>query len=89
MNTQKVKQSASDWMPVSEVARHFNVHPTTVYHEINAGHLPAIRIGRTVRVSRKAVEDYKVQTQIVAAIPTEAPPVESVLDPNKKRRAGR
>jgi excisionase family DNA binding protein len=43
---------------VPEVARRLDVSAATVYRYIERGELPAIRLGRSVRVSRRVFEEW-------------------------------
>ena len=49
-----------------EVAAVLKVHPSKIYRLIQAGKLPAIHIGRNVRVSRPALEAYLAKAQPAA-----------------------
>lgn len=44
------------FMTVAEVAALLQVHPVTVRRQIQRGRLPAVRIGRRIRVPKAAVE---------------------------------
>lgn len=44
-------------LTVAETARILKVSPRAVYRAVGAGTLPAIRIGKTIRVSRKALDE--------------------------------
>ncbi|HWB66670.1 MAG TPA: helix-turn-helix domain-containing protein [Mycobacteriales bacterium] len=46
------------FLTVAEVAALMRVSKMTVYRLVNAGTLPAVRVGRSVRVPEKAVHDY-------------------------------
>src|SRR5262245_45874917 len=46
-----------DLLTVQETARLLKVTPTTVRRYITAGQLPAVKVGRRVRVRKEAVED--------------------------------
>jgi excisionase family DNA binding protein len=43
---------------VAEVAARMQVSKMTVYRLVHAGDLPAVRVGRSFRVSRSATEEY-------------------------------
>ena len=43
---------------VSEVAATMRVSPMTVYRLVRSGELSAVRVGRSVRIPARAVEDY-------------------------------
>ncbi|TCK22361.1 helix-turn-helix domain-containing protein [Pseudonocardia endophytica] len=43
---------------VSEVADTMRVSPMTVYRLVKSGELAAVRVGRSVRIPARAVEDY-------------------------------
>jgi excisionase family DNA binding protein len=45
-------------MTVVEIAVMMRVSRATVYRLLHAGHLPSIRVGRSLRVPREAVETY-------------------------------
>lgn len=46
------------FLTVSEVASLMRVSKMTVYRLVHSGELPAIRVGRSFRVSEQAVHDY-------------------------------
>jgi excisionase family DNA binding protein len=46
------------FLTVAEVATLMRVSKMTVYRLVNAGTLPAVRVGRSVRVPEQAVHDY-------------------------------
>jgi excisionase family DNA binding protein len=46
------------FLTVAEVAALMRVSKMTVYRLVNAGTLPAVRVGRSVRVPEQAVHDY-------------------------------
>lgn len=46
------------FMTVAEVAAAMRVSKMTVYRLLHAGAMPSVRVGRSYRVPRKAVEDY-------------------------------
>ncbi|HZE41957.1 MAG TPA: helix-turn-helix domain-containing protein [Stackebrandtia sp.] len=46
------------FLTVAEVAALMRVSKMTVYRLVHSGHLPAIRVGRSFRVTEKAVQDY-------------------------------
>lgn len=48
----------SELLTVAEVARECKVHPVTVRRLIARGSLPAVRIGRSVRVRREDLDGY-------------------------------
>ena len=45
-------------MTVSEVAQYLRVNPQTVYRKAKAGELPAVRIGRAIRVRRSELDEW-------------------------------
>ena len=51
-------QAASVFVTVGEVARQLRVSNMTVYRLINAGELPAVRIGRSYRLRVDDVDAY-------------------------------
>ena len=48
----------SAWAGVAEVATAMRVSKLTVYRLVHSGELPAVRVGRSFRVSEDAVHDY-------------------------------
>ena len=46
------------FLTVTEVAAIMRVSRMTVYRLVNTGTLASLRVGRTVRVPEKAVDDY-------------------------------
>ena len=46
------------FLTVAEVADIMRVSKMTVYRLVHAGDLPAVRVGRSLRVNDKAVQDY-------------------------------
>jgi excisionase family DNA binding protein len=51
-------QSGGDFLTVAEVARRLRVSNMTVYRLINAGELPAARIGKSYRLRETDVDVY-------------------------------
>ena len=51
----------SRFMTVGEVAAALRVSSMTVYRLINAGDLPAVRIGRSFRLRREDLDRYLAQ----------------------------
>jgi excisionase family DNA binding protein len=60
MAGQETGGSFSDltFLTVAEVASAMRVSKMTVYRLVHAGDLPAVRVGRSFRVPRDAVDDY-------------------------------
>src|SRR5579875_2155017 len=50
--------TASRYLTVSEVAALLRVSNMTVYRLVSSGALPAVRVGRSVRLRAEAVDDY-------------------------------
>ncbi|MGI5485073.1 helix-turn-helix domain-containing protein [Streptomyces lavendofoliae] len=46
------------FLSVAEAADLLRVSKMTVYRIVQAGHLPAIRVGRTFRIAEQAVYEY-------------------------------
>lgn len=46
------------FLTVIEIAALLRVSRATVYRLLHAGRLPGMRVGKSMRVSRRAVEDY-------------------------------
>ena len=50
--------SQVQFLTVAEVAARMRVSKMTVYRLVHGGELPAARVGRSFRVSRRAVENH-------------------------------
>jgi excisionase family DNA binding protein len=50
--------AGTTFLTVAEVAARMRVSKMTVYRLVHNGELEAIRVGRSFRVTEKAVEDY-------------------------------
>ncbi len=46
------------WLTVAEVAAAMRVSKMTVYRLVHSGDLPALRVGKSFRVSHDAVNEY-------------------------------
>ena len=51
-------QAKSNFVTVSEVAHQLRVSNMTVYRLINAGELPAVRVGKSYRIQEGDVDRY-------------------------------
>jgi excisionase family DNA binding protein len=51
-------QSRPSYLTVAEVAEQLRVSNMTVYRLINAGELPAVRVGRSYRIVEADVDAY-------------------------------
>jgi excisionase family DNA binding protein len=51
-------QAKSSFVTVGEVARQLRVSNMTVYRLINAGDLPAIRVGKSYRIREEDLDAY-------------------------------
>jgi excisionase family DNA binding protein len=56
--TQRVDTSQTRFLTVNEVAAVLRVSNMTVYRLINAGQLPAVRIGRSFRLREEDLEEF-------------------------------
>ena len=45
-------------MSVKDAAEFLSMNPATVYHAVKRGTLPHVRIGRSIRFSREALEEF-------------------------------
>jgi excisionase family DNA binding protein len=54
------------FLTVAEVATLMRVSKMTVYRLVNAATLPAVRVGRSVRVPEQAVHDYLQHSYVEA-----------------------
>jgi WhiB family redox-sensing transcriptional regulator len=52
------REEPQEYLTVAEVAAMLRVSRATIYRLVHAGRLPGMRVGRSVRVSRVAVERY-------------------------------
>lgn len=48
----------SKYLKVGDVAKTLNVSPMTIYRQIKAGKLRALRVGNSMRIHRKDLESY-------------------------------
>ncbi|MHA1285535.1 MAG: helix-turn-helix domain-containing protein [Promethearchaeota archaeon] len=44
------------WLSVKAVARYLDLHPKSVYNLIYQGHIPATKIGGSIRIDRKKLD---------------------------------
>ncbi|MGH2756252.1 MAG: helix-turn-helix domain-containing protein [Actinomycetota bacterium] len=51
-------KSTSTFLTVAEVARSLRVSNMTVYRLVNSGQLPAVRVGRSYRITDEDVRRY-------------------------------
>jgi excisionase family DNA binding protein len=56
--TQQVDTAHTRFLTVGEVARVLRISTMTVYRLINAGQLPAVRIGRSFRLRQEDLDRY-------------------------------
>lgn len=67
----------NDLLTVKEVAEILRVTPMTVYRAVETGALEHVRFGRTIRISRDALDAYiqkpKPQTPVPAKAQKRAP----------------
>lgn len=57
----------SEWMTVREVAELLKLPRTRAYELIQAGELPAVRLGeRSIRVNRRELEQFLLQNRRVS-----------------------
>lgn len=58
--------SSVKFFTVAEVAAQIRVSKMTVYRLVHNGHLEAVRVGRSFRVSEQALEDYLAKSYFQA-----------------------
>lgn len=63
---------SDEYLTVNEIAEHLKLNPQTVRNWIDNGSLPAVRIGRRVRVRRVDLEHVLQQGTTVSAKPSAA-----------------
>ncbi|MDY6049362.1 MAG: helix-turn-helix domain-containing protein [Corynebacterium sp.] len=56
--TQNYQTQQDKFLTIAEVADIMRVSKMTVYRLVHGGELPAVRVGRSFRVSEAAVEGY-------------------------------
>ena len=56
-------------MTAKEAAAFLNVCPATIYREASAGTLPHVRIGRSIRFSKDALDAYINSQATVSIVP--------------------
>ena len=64
-----------DLLTVQETAELLKVNPITVRRYIAAGTLPAVKVGKRVRVRKEAVEKLVTPIEPKASVPTSRPPL--------------
>jgi len=52
------REGGSGFRTVAEVAATMRVSPMTVYRLVKSGEMPAVRVGRSVRIPADGVDDY-------------------------------
>ena len=52
-------------LTVKDAAKFLNVSAMSIYREVNAGTLPHVRIGRSIRFSKEALDAY-IENQVTA-----------------------
>jgi len=48
-------------LTVKEVSKYLKIHPGTVYRLVNAGELPAFKVGGNWRFSREEIDRWRLQ----------------------------
>lgn len=51
----------SQYLSVTDVAKHINISKMTIYRLIEAGEIPALRVGRSVRILEQDLEEYVIR----------------------------
>lgn len=51
-------EDAIEWLSTKEAARHLGIATATLYRLIDAGELPAYRIGRVIRLKQHEVDAF-------------------------------
>lgn len=69
MSTTPAAAAPPTYLTVTEVAAELRVSRMTIYRMLEAGDLPGVRIGRSLRVSREGLSAY-----LAAHAPTAHPP---------------
>lgn len=51
----------SQYLSVTDVANHINISKMTIYRLIESGEIPALRVGRSVRILEQDLEEYVIR----------------------------
>lgn len=51
----------SQYLSVTDVAKHINISKMTIYRLIESGEIPALRVGRSVRILQTDLEEYVIR----------------------------
>lgn len=62
-------QRAHNFLTVAEVAYLTRLSKATVYRLVRAGHMPAVRFGRSYRVTESDVDDYILRATVQDGTP--------------------
>jgi excisionase family DNA binding protein len=57
-NSRPAPEGFDNMLSVTEVAALLSVSKMTIYRLINEGEVPAIRVGRSLRVPERAIREY-------------------------------
>ena len=60
----RMERRAVEILTVRETAAYLNLHPQTVYKMARAGHLPSVKIGRSVRFLRELLNEW-LEAQLI------------------------
>jgi excisionase family DNA binding protein len=53
--------AVSQYLSVTDVAKHINISKMTIYRLIESGEIPALRVGRSVRILQTDLEEYVIR----------------------------
>jgi len=62
-----VAEQPHEYLKVPEVAEMLRIARNTVYQRVGEGEIPSVRIGRSVRVSRKELERWLEEQRQLSA----------------------
>ena len=58
MSKEKAAQPDNKYLKISEVGERLSISSMTVYRLVQSGDLPAIRVGKTIRIHPKDLRNY-------------------------------
>ena len=58
MQVHKSPQPNAEWLTIGEFAEQARIGRSLAYQLIRDGRIPALRLGRLIRISRSALADY-------------------------------
>lgn len=81
------ERDGEQFLTVAEVAGRLRVYPSTVRRLIKAGRLPAIRVGRSIRVRERDFDAYTEPNRQWPPTPEETARRQRIIAEMRRRRA--